>query len=175
MLRLLIRDITVEKSDDRRQAIMHVRWQGGACSDVIVDLPKPAAEAMRYPVAVVDRIRELSRDLSDPQIVDCLNQAGQLSPHGIPFTLSMIKWVRYKHAIPQICRKHPDELSVQQAAKRMAVSTNVVYYWIERGIVQARKLDGRGSWWITLTAAKEQELQDWVRNSKRIHPKHANI
>lgn len=175
MLRLLIRDITVEKSVDRRQAIMHVRWQGGACTDVAVELPKPVAEAMRYPATVVDHVRELSRNLSDPQIVAWLNQAGQLSPHGIPFTLNMIKWVRYKYAIPQVCLQRPDELSVKQVAKRLAVSIHVVYYWIGRSIVQARKLDGRGSWWITLTAAKEQELCHWVRNSGHLHPQHSNL
>jgi hypothetical protein len=175
MLRLIILDITVEKLPDRQQLVLHVRWQGGACTDTTVNLPKPVAEAIRYPAAVVERVRELSRRLSDPQIVAHLNQEGQRSPHGIPFTLAMIKWVRYKYAIPQICLTRPDEFSVRQVANRLEVSVHVVYYWIGRSIVQARKLDGRGSWWITLTAAKEQELSDWVRNSGHLQPQHANI
>jgi hypothetical protein len=36
---------------------------------------------------------------------------------------------------------------------------------IERQVVQARKLDGRGPWWITLNRAKEQQLRRWVRTS----------
>ena len=54
MLRLLILDITVEKLADRRQLVLHVRWQGGACTDVAVNLPPPIAEAIRTPVATVD-------------------------------------------------------------------------------------------------------------------------
>jgi DNA invertase Pin-like site-specific DNA recombinase len=174
MLRLLIRDITVEKLADRRQLVLHVRWQGGACSDTTVDLPKHVADAIRYPAAVVAQVRELAHRLSDPQIVAYLNQEGQRSPHGKAFTLPMIKWVRYKYAILHIHLAEPGELTVKQLANRLAVSTHIVYYWLERGIVQARKLDG-GTWRITLSAAKTQELQDWVRNSGHLQPQHANI
>ena len=41
MLRLLIRDITVEKLATARAAVLHVRWQGGACTDTTVSLPAP--------------------------------------------------------------------------------------------------------------------------------------
>jgi hypothetical protein len=175
MLRLLIGDITVEKLPEQRQLILHVRWQGGACSDVIVNLPRPAAEAIRYPTALVEHVRELSQRLSDPQIVAHLNQEGSRSPHGKPFTLAMIKWVRYRYGIASACLKQPGEVTVQQLANRLGTSRYVVYYWIERSVVQARKLDGRGVWWITLSADKEQELRDWVRHSRHLQPQHANI
>ncbi|MBP0625353.1 helix-turn-helix domain-containing protein, partial [Cupriavidus consociatus] len=61
--------------------------------------------------------------------------------------------------------KRPDELTVQQLAHRLGISPHVVYYWIERQVVPARKLDGRGPWWITLDPAKEQQLRDWVCTS----------
>jgi hypothetical protein len=44
MLRLLIKDITVEKQHGARHALLHIRWQGGACGDVRVDLPLPRAK-----------------------------------------------------------------------------------------------------------------------------------
>jgi len=144
MLRLLIRDITVEKLLDQRQLVLHVRWQGGACNDITVNLPRPVAEAIRCPAAIVEQVRGLSQRLSDLQIVAHLNQEGLRSPHGKPFTLAMIKWIRYKYAIPPTCLMRRDELTVQQLAKRLRVSTHVVYYWIERRIVEARKLDSRG-------------------------------
>lgn len=175
MLRFLIRDITVEKLSDRRQLVLHIRWQGGACTDTTVDLPKPFPDAIRYPADVVEHVLELKQCLSDAQIVTHLNQEGRRSPYGKPFTLSMIKWIRYKYAPPHIPLTQPDELTVKQLANRLAVSTHVVYYWLERDIVQARKIDGKGAWWITLTAAKEQELRDWVRNSGHLQPQHANI
>src|SRR5262249_22288500 len=135
MLRLLIRDITVEKLPAQRQIILHVRWQGGACTDTTVNLPAPIAERIRYPAAIVEQVRELARRLSDPQIIAHLNQQGLRSPHGKPFTLSMIKWIRYRYDVPSISLKRPEELTVQQVATRFGVSIHVVYYWIERNVV----------------------------------------
>ncbi len=174
MLRLLVRDITVEKLLDRRQVIMHVRWQGGACTDITVDLPKPVADAIRYPTATVDHIRLLAQTLSDPQIVARLNHDGLRSPTGKPYTLAMVKWVRYKYAIVQISTKGSDELSVKDVAMHFGISANVVYYWIERGIIEPRQTDGRGRRWIRLDAAKAQELRERVLASSRIQKQHAN-
>lgn len=173
MLRLLIRDITVELPA-QRQVILHVRWHGGACTDTTVSLPAPVAERIRYPAAVIEQVRELSHRLSDPQIVAHLNQQGLRSPHAKPFTLSMIKWIRYRYDIPSISLKRPEELTVRQVADRYSVSIHVVYYWIDRGLIQARQLDGRGPWWITLNDAEDVKLRDWVRNSGHLQPRHSN-
>jgi DNA invertase Pin-like site-specific DNA recombinase len=174
MLRLLIHDITVEKLHEQRQFVLHVRWQGGLCTDITVNLPKPRPEAIRYPAETVEQVRQAARSMSDPQIVTRFNQAGLRSPYGKPFTLAMIKWIRFRYGIAPACLTRPDELTVQQLASRLQVSTNVVYYWVDRRVVEARKIDGRGAWWITLDAARENELRDWVRTSGHLQPKHSN-
>ena len=46
ILQLLIQDITVEKPA-RGAAILHVRWQGGQCEDLNVELPRPSGERCR--------------------------------------------------------------------------------------------------------------------------------
>ena len=48
MLRLLIKDVTVEKRRNERKALLHIRWQGGALEDLSVDLPLPMPERLRY-------------------------------------------------------------------------------------------------------------------------------
>ena len=64
---------------------------------------------------------------------------------------------------------------VGELAARLRVSIHVVYYWIERRIVEARKLDDRRGWWIALDITKEQELRDRVRTSGHLKPQHSNI
>jgi DNA invertase Pin-like site-specific DNA recombinase len=174
MLRLLVRDITVEKLPATRQVVLHIRWQGGACSDVTINLPKPFAEVLRYPPAIVEQVRELSLHLSDRQIVAHLNQEGVRSSSGRSFTLSMVKWIRHRYGIPPTSFRQPDELTVQQLANRLGISTHMVYYWIERNVIQARKHDNRGVWWITLDAAREEQLRNWVRTSGHLHSPHSN-
>jgi hypothetical protein len=168
MLRLLIKDITVEKLPHAKQLLAHIRWQGGACSDLRVQLPPNIADRVRYPATVVDRVRHLAQSLPDQEIADRLNQEGQLSALGKPFTGSMIKWIRYRYQIPTARLMRPEELTVQQVAERFRVSPNVVYYWIDRSIIQARRLNAGSPYWITLNATDEQKLRDWVHNSCRI-------
>jgi len=168
MLRLLIKDITVEKPLLPKQLLAHIRWQGGACSDIRVQLPLNIADRVRYPAAVVECVRHLARRLADGQIADRLNQEGQVSALGKPFTASIIQWIRYRYQIPRAVLERPEERTVHQVAERFRVSPNVVYYWIDRGVIQARRLNAGSPYWITLNETDEQKLQDWVRNSSRI-------
>ncbi len=168
MLRLLIKDITVEKPLRPKQLLAHIRWQGGACTDIGVRLPPNIADRVRYPAAVVDRVRHLAQNLPDGEIADCLNQEGHISALGKPFAGSMIQWIRYRYQIPRAKLVRPEELTVQQVAERFRVSPNVVYYWIDRGVIEARRLNAGSPYWITLDETDEQKLRDWVRNSCRI-------
>jgi DNA invertase Pin-like site-specific DNA recombinase len=170
MLRLLIKDITVEKRRPERQAVLHIRWQGGAVEDLTVELPKRAADKVRYPSPIVDRVRSLAVSLTDPQIAATLNQEGSLSAKGKSFTGSMIKWLRYRYAIAAPALKRADEITVAEVAHRMGVRPGVVYYWIERGHLPARSLGEGHPYWIAMTPEKEAELRGWVANSKRLPP-----
>jgi DNA invertase Pin-like site-specific DNA recombinase len=168
MLHLLIKDITVERHPGVKQAVLHVRWKGGACADVQVALPANIADRMRYPAEVVEKVRALARDLPDDQIASQLNEEGRRSATGKAFTASMIQWIRHRHQIPKVQLKRPEEMTVKQVAERFGVSHGVVYYWIERGLLEARQLKSNRPYWITLYPPKERELQMWVQNSSRI-------
>jgi DNA invertase Pin-like site-specific DNA recombinase len=165
MLRLLIADITVENLAASRQVVLHIRWQGGACSDVTVKRRTPVADLLRYPAATVQRVRELSRELTDAQVAAAMNAQGLLSSKGQPFTLSIIKWIRYRYAVPAARLQRPDEITVKQLADELGVSIHFVHYWIKQGVINARQIDGRGPWWITLSGPQRHDLHDRVRNS----------
>ncbi len=76
--------------------------------------------------------------------------------------------IRYKHRIPAPTLKKPEELTVDDIVARFHVSRHVVYYWIDRGIIDARQNNNGSPYWITIDPEKEKELQAWVDNSKRI-------
>jgi transposase-like protein len=80
----------------------------------------------------------------------------------------MIKWIRYRYQIPAAKLKDPDELTVQQVAEHFGVNPNVVYYWIQHSVIQARRLNSGTMYWIKVSETDEQKLQDWVRNSRKI-------
>jgi DNA invertase Pin-like site-specific DNA recombinase len=169
MLRLLIKDITVNKLVEQRQLSVHIRWQGGACTEFLVQIPPSAAGRHRYCSPIVDRVRDLACSLLDAQIADQLNREGCISAKGKSYTAKMIRWIRWRYQIPLARLKKSEELTVQQVAKQFGVSDGVVYYWVEHNVIQARRLNPGMPCWITLTAADKRKLHDWVRNSSRIH------
>jgi len=158
MLRMLIKDITVEKMADRRQVVLHLRWQGGLCEDLVVDIPPKIFDRLRYPARTVEKVRELAQQLPDDQIVEVLNREGLLSATGKPFTRSMIRWIRYRHEIPSPRLKRPEELTVKQCADRFGVSRDTVYSWIHDGVIEARRTNRGSPFWITIDPAEVQEL-----------------
>ena len=167
ILRLLIKDITVEKPAPK-QIVLHVRWQGGACEDIPLTLPPSMSDRIRYPSHIVEKVRDLAMNLADSQVAETLNKEGQLSPRRKRFTSSMIKWIRYRSEIPAPCRKRPEELTVKQTADRFEVRRHVVYYWIERSFIEARRINRGSPYWITIGPDKERQLRERVRHSSNI-------
>ena len=158
MLRLLIKDITVEKNTEPKQALLHVRWKGGACETLLVDLPLKIQDRLRYPEVLVDRIRSLARSYSDDETAATLNKEGRCSAKGSGFNVSMIRWIRYRHRILAPTFERPEEQSVKQIADKLGVKPSVVYYWIERGVLPARRKNRGSPYWVVLQSEKEQEL-----------------
>lgn len=167
ILRLLIKDITVEKTEAKKIAL-HLRWQGGACEHIPVLLPRRYCDQIRYSDEVVDRVRTLAQQMPDSEIAARLNDEGLLSAKGKRFTPSIVSRIRYGHRIPAAVLKLPGELTVGQVAEKFAVSPNVVYYWIEHNVLSARRPDGAPHY-ITLDPEKEKELASRVAQSVKIH------
>ena len=168
VLRLLIKDIMLEKQPAVHQAILHVRWQGGATEDLTVALPLNACDRWRYPETLVNEVRTRARDQTDEQIAEAFQTAGRKSAKGHPFTASIIREIRFKYKISAASGKRPEELTVQELSAKFGVSQHVAYYWLNRGVVTGRRRRPGGKIWITLSAEKERELAAWVANSKRI-------
>ncbi len=168
MLRLLLKDITVEKPSPSKQLLLHLRWQGGTSTHLTVQLPLPIADRVRYPVAVVDKVRELAHGLPDAEIANRLHREGHASPKGKPYTTRIVRWIRWRYQIPPVTLQRPEELTVQQVAQHLGVNKYVVYYWIKRSLIHARRLNPRMPYWITLNGSDEQRLQDRVRNSTKL-------
>jgi hypothetical protein len=127
------------------------------------------ADRMRYPAAIIDRVRDMAQHLRDAEIVDEFRREGQISITGKPYTTDIIRWIRFRYRIPPPVLQKPEELTVHQVAQHFGVSENVVYYWIQHAILKARKLNAGSPHWITINEADEQKLRNWVHDSSKIH------
>lgn len=159
MLRLLIKDITVEKAPGDKQVTLHIRWQGSACEDMQVDLPRHTP----YPQEVIDRVKELARLYPDDQVAAIMNREGYRSGRGKPFAARTVAWIRYRFRILSDQLMNPDELTAKQVAEKFQVSRDVVYSWLAEGLIRGRRREKRSPHWITMSAEKEEELLEWIR------------
>jgi hypothetical protein len=175
ILRLLIKDITVEKLATPKQIMLHVRWRGGACEDILVHIPLDYPTRLRYPNKIIQKVRKLSKHLTDYQIASVFNQEGIKSPKGNPFNPSMIKWIRYKYNISGSSLKYPGELTVKEVAKKFAVRKSVVYNWIWQKKIEARRLTPRSPYYITVDSQKEKKLSEWVSTSYKVKGQRAQL
>jgi predicted site-specific integrase-resolvase len=60
-----------------------------------------------------------------------------------------------------------DRLTVKELTEKLGVTNHVVYYWIERGYVKARKINEGSPYWIKMDPAKEFELKTRIYKTKK--------
>ena len=169
ILQLLISDITVSKPEPR-VALLQVRWQGGACEELRVELPRAAADRWRHDAALIERVRELARTLDDAGIAARLNDEGLKTNKENSFTIKSIKWIRHKHLIPRADDRKAGELTVKEAAERLGVSRGVIYYWIDKGLISGRRHNAGSPYLLAITPNTERELAKRVAQSTRMKP-----
>ena len=166
ILRLLIKDITVEKLIHARKSILHIRWQGGATESIEVELPKKTHEKWRHSPELIEKVQKLALTMTDQQIVEQFKQLGLKTNKGNSFTIKSIQWIRFKHKIPAPQRQKEGEISVKEAAEKFNVSYYVIYDWIKRGMISKRRSGLK--FWLFIEPEKELELRKLVEKSTKI-------
>ncbi|HET9118288.1 MAG TPA: hypothetical protein VFN75_09505 [Pseudonocardiaceae bacterium] len=90
------------------------------------------------------------------ELADRLNAAGLTTGAGRPFDIKAVQWIRHAYHVPAPQPYANSEISINDAADRLACSTGVVYYWIETGQLEARRGAGNRlciSWNKSIEAA----------------------
>jgi hypothetical protein len=114
---------------------------------------------------VVDTVRELTMTYADDRkTARVLNQKGLLSATGKPFTKNMIAWIRFKHHIPCTQIRADNEFTVAEVQQMFSISRHMVYYWIGRKYIVARKM-ADNSFLITITPQECQKLKQMIAAS----------
>lgn len=164
IVRLFIKDITVEKSQVERKIILHIRWQGGALEDIEVPIPLRPYEKWKHSDEIINRVRELAITMSDVQIAEKFSQEGLKTNKGYFFTRRTICNIRFNYKIPAFLPS-AGEFSISQVAEKFNVSYNFVHRRIQKNAISARRVGQK--FWILLDSEKEAELKNLVENSSR--------
>jgi hypothetical protein len=171
LLRFLVKDVTLT----RRETTIYIgiRWQTEALTELTLPRPRPAGEVVRTPPVILDCIRALAADHTDHQIAESLNQKGLISGRGLPFTRSMVAWIRYAYRIPSHCPQGPiacptgqrgdGRYSAHAAAEILNVTVSTIADWCQSGKLDGIQATPHGPRWIQLTPELIAQLRKPVR------------
>jgi DNA invertase Pin-like site-specific DNA recombinase len=143
MLRLLIEDVTVRRD---RTLQLHIRWRGGATTSVERPLPLASPALRRTPPAIVEMVRALATEQTDPQIASTLNGRSLRSGTGHPFTPSRVRQLRAAYGIPTLA-EHLDQtgwLTVAMVAAQLGVHPATARRFAAAGVLRAVRANDRG-------------------------------
>ena len=168
IVRLLLSDITVAKTNQNKTIALNIRWQAGPVEQIMVKMPPNAADKTRYPKATVEKVRSLTLQYGDDKkTVAILNEQGALSATGKSFTRDMIQWIRFKHKMKMPILKSDDECTVDQVRTMFNVSRHMVYYWINNKYITARKTPAN-TFLIKITPKDKIQLLERIENSCKV-------
>ena len=165
IVRLLISDITVTKTSQKKTITLNIRWQAGPLEKILVEMPPNAADKIRYPKEIVEKVRSLTMQYGDDKkTIAILNEQGILSATGKQFTRDMIQWIRFKHKINIPTLKSDDEYTVDQVQSIFNVSRHMVYYWINCNYLPSRKTPAK-KYLIKITPEDKTQLMKKIEKS----------
>lgn len=167
ILRVVIEDVTVFAKAREAEVRLGIRWKNNLSEEIHTTKPLPNQIARKHTTETVELVRKLSATMTDRKVTTHLNESGLRTPEGRKFSIDSIKWIRYKHNIQGLYWMRKG-LSVKEVAEKFNVSPSVVYYWIERGTIEAKKVAPGWPWDIQLEKHKEEELLKRVSNSKHL-------
>lgn len=167
LLRTLVGDVTLISEPGGDQLRIGIRWRSGACEELRTRRPQSAWQARRTPPSVIELAKPLGCERTNAQLADELNRAGFKTGTGRRFDSGAVSWMRYAYQIEPPRLLAPGELSVQQVAARLGIAPNLIYDWIERGLLAVRQGTG-GRLCLPFTPEVEQILRQRIANSNRI-------
>jgi len=174
ILRMLIEDVTIFAEARQPEIRLGLRWRNQCCEEIHATKPLPQGMLKKHTLQTVELVRQLSSTMTDSQVADHFNSSGRFTPEGRRFTGDSIKWIRYLHNIPGLFT-HRKGLSVKEVAVQFNVQPGVVYYWINHGILNAKKAAPGWPWDIQMDDNKEAELREWVQRSGHLAKMKAHL
>ncbi len=118
LLRLLIKDVTLTRGQDRVR--VDIRWQTQACTSLDLPPPRPSYDLWRTAPEVVEVVREFAPHRKDPEVAAILNGRGLVPGQGGAFTAAKVKYLRHAYSISgrwQLRRSMQDPMTTVQKAK----------------------------------------------------------
>ena len=169
LLRTLLGDVTITPSDaDPAQLTAGLRWKSGATQQLHLTRRKNAIQLRTTSPAAIELARRIGPGLDNNALAAALNDAGHRTGTGQPFDGVAAANLRNYHHIPYPGLLCDGELTPRQIAERIGVSTSTIHYWINAGILPARR-GAAGRWAVPFPPETEAACRDHAAGSAHQH------
>jgi hypothetical protein len=140
MLRLLIEDVTLVKSD---VITAHVRLRGGMMRTLVLPRPVPIAQIRKTKPEVVAEVDRLLDHYCDREVADILNQQARRTWKGQLFSLKKIARIRRAfHLNSRYQRlRAKGMLTATEMSERVNVTPSTIHHWGRKGILRKHRYD----------------------------------
>ena len=149
ILRAILEEIVVTLSEERIELLLH--WRGGDHSRLAVPRNRTGRHRWSSDAEIGDLIRALARQQADGAIAATLNRLGKRTGRGNAWTATRVRSFRNHHKVPahrpgEMVER--GELTLDEAARRLGVSTMTVLRLIGAGAISARQVCKGAPWAI---------------------------
>jgi excisionase family DNA binding protein len=157
LLRCLISEIIVLVDRERAVADLTIRWSGGASTKLTSPLNHTGGHRHVTSDEVNELVRQLALYYTDEQIAFMLNAKHLRTGRDKSFTAARVGYVRRALGMPAgnpaslPDASDPTWLSVNQAAKILAVSPDTIRRWAREGSLEANQVMAQAPWRIRVT------------------------
>ena len=142
MIRLLIEDITLAKTD---RIHAHVRFRGGQTTSLTIPIPKKAWQARETNPDTLTALDRLLDEHTDAETAERLNAAGHRSGERKPFTSGIVLDLRRAHHLPSHTQRLRAQglLNISEIAERLNVHPTTIKAWHRAGLLTSHKANDK--------------------------------
>jgi len=171
ILRLVIKEIIVRVDDVASEIQMVIHWQGGDHTALRVAKNRSGQHRWTTRPDVHKLIEQLARQLNDAGITALLNRLGHRTGKGHTWTEMRVRSYRCDHGIAVYRegeREQRGEVTLEQAAKVLGVSTMTALRMIATGAITATQACRGAPWVIARSELDRPELRSAITPGRRV-------
>jgi hypothetical protein len=161
LLRAIVSEVVVTVDTQDRTAALRIIWQGGASTELTMELTKIGGHFRTTDEDTVQLVRRLAAHYEDKTIAQILSQQRRRTGTGLPFTKSRVHSLRVSRGIPayqptETVTPDGDDavvVSVTEAGRLLGVATVTIYRWLRDGFITGEQLTPNAPWRIRIDQA----------------------
>jgi DNA invertase Pin-like site-specific DNA recombinase len=144
VVRLLIEDVTVQKTD---HILAQIRLKGGATRTLTVPLPPPFTQSRLTPPDTLTAIDRWLDTSTDAEVAAQLNAQGYRTFAGLPFQATHVSQLRRAHGLKdRLTRlREAGMRTAAEVAAHLGVSEQTVWRWYRRGWITGARSNDRST------------------------------